>query len=71
MYFINSNISIYFRVNVKMKKPTLCFCFTGIVFNELNLTVSFLLIRKTWDANLLVRCGDGGILRNKEGMVLE
>ena len=31
------------------KKPTLCCCFTWILFIELNFTVAFLLIRKTWD----------------------
>ena len=40
---------MYFRVNLKMKKPTLCCCFTWIVFIKLNFTVAFLLIRKTWD----------------------
>ena len=40
---------MYFRVNLKMKKPTLCCCFTWIVFIELNFTVAFLLIRKTWN----------------------
>ena len=43
---------MYFRVNLKMKKPTLC-CFTWIVFTELNFTVAFLLIRKTWDARFV------------------
>ena len=38
-----------FRVKLKMKKAMLCCCFTWIVFIELNLTVVFLLIRKTWD----------------------
>ena len=38
---------MYFRVNLKMKKPTLCRCFTWIVFIELNFTVTFLLI--TWN----------------------
>ena len=42
---------MYFRVNLKMKKPTLlCCCFTWIAFIELNFTVAFLLIRKTWDS---------------------
>ena len=53
---------MYFRVNLKIKKPTLC-CFTWIVFNELNFTVAFLLKRKTWDdrfADKVVRGGDGG-----------
>ena len=40
---------MYFIVNLKMEKPMLCFCFTRIVFIELNFTVAFLLIRKTWD----------------------
>ena len=40
---------MYFRVNLKMKKPRLCCCFTWIVFIELNFTVAFLLIRKTWN----------------------
>ena len=47
MYFIIPHM--YFRVNLKMKKPTLCCCFTWIVFIELNFTVAFMLIRKTWD----------------------
>ena len=34
MYFIIP--CMYFRVNLKMKKPTLCCCFTWIVFIELN-----------------------------------
>ena len=32
-----------------MKKPTLCCSFMWIVFIEVNFTVAFLLIRKTWD----------------------
>ena len=40
---------MYFRVSLKMKKTTLCDCFTWIVFVELNFTVAFLLIRKTWE----------------------
>ena len=34
---------MYFRVNLKMKNPTIC-CFTKIAFPELNFTVAFLLI---------------------------
>ena len=37
---------MYFRVNVKKKKVTLLFY---IVFIELNFTVAFMLILKTWD----------------------
>ena len=40
---------MYFRVNLKMKKPTLCCCFVWIVFIELNFTVACQLTRKTWD----------------------
>ena len=36
---------MYFRVNVKMKKPTCCL-FTWIAFVKLNFTVACLLIKK-------------------------
>ena len=49
-----------------MKKPTLS-CFTWIVLIELNFTVPFLLIRKTWDDRFAVRWGGWGILRNGGG----
>ena len=49
--------SMYFRVNLKMKKPTLCYCFTWIVFIELNFTVEFLLIRKNWDDQFASKVG--------------
>ena len=39
---------MHFKVNVRMKKPTLCCCFIWIIFIELNFTVALLLIRKTW-----------------------
>ena len=48
-----------FGVNLKMKKPTLCCCFTWIVFIELNYTVGFLLIKKTWEERLLGKVGEG------------
>ena len=53
---------MYFRVNLKMKNPTLCCCFTWAVFIELNFTVAFLSIRKTWDDGFAgeVGRGDGG-----------
>ena len=50
---------MYFRVNLKMEKPMLCCCFTWIVFIELNFTVAFLLIRKTWDDRFTGKMGDG------------
>ena len=48
---------MYFRVNLKIKKPTLCCCFTWIVFIELNFTVAILLIRKTWDDGFASKVG--------------
>ena len=44
---------MHFRVNLKMKKQTLCRCFTWIVFIKLNFTVAFLLIKKTWDGRFI------------------
>ena len=40
---------MYFKVNLKLKKPTLCCFFTWVVIIKLNFTVAFLLIRKMWD----------------------
>ena len=57
---------MYFRVNLKMKKPKLCCCFTWTVFIELNCTVTFLLIRKTWDDQLV-----WGIFRNGGILLME
>ena len=54
---------MYFRVNLKMKKPTLCCHFTWIVFIELNLTIAFLLIRKSWDEQFASKKGGRWILR--------
>ena len=53
--------NMYFRLNLKIKKPTLCCCLTWIVFMELNFTVAFLLIRKTLEDPFADRWGDGGI----------
>ena len=47
-----------------MKQPTLCCYFTWVVFNELNFTVAFLLIRKTLDDKFPAKVGGWGILRN-------
>ena len=66
MYFIIP--SMHFRVNLEMKKPTLCFCFTWIVFIELNFTVALLLIRKTWDDRFVGKVGRWEILRNGENL---
>ena len=56
---------MYFRVNLKMKKPVLCCCFTWIVLIELNFTVAFLLKRKTWDDRFAGKVGRWVILRNR------
>ena len=59
---------MYFRVNLKMEKPTLYCCFTCIVFIELNFTVAFLLLRKTWDDRFAGKVGGGGMGDlNKQG----
>ena len=44
---------MYFRVNLKMRKPTLCCCFIWVAFIELNFIVACLLIRKTWDGRFV------------------
>ena len=56
--------SMYFRVNLKIKKPTVCCCFTWIAYIELNFRVGFLLIRKTWGCLFVSKVRRSGILRN-------
>ena len=52
---------MYFRLNLKIKKPMLCCCFTWIVFIELNFTVALLSIRENWDDAFAGKVGgDGG-----------
>ena len=51
---------MYFRLNLKIKKPTLCCCFTWIVFIELNSTVALLLIRENWDDAFAGKVGGEG-----------
>ena len=48
---------MYFRVNLKMKKTIVCCGFTWVVFIELNFTVAFLVIRKTWDDQFAGKVG--------------
>ena len=55
--------SMYFRVNLKAKKPMLC-CVTWIVFIELNFTVAFLFKRKTWGDRFACKGEEWGILRH-------
>ena len=53
---------MYFRVNLKIKKPLLCYCFTWIVFIELNFTVAVIEENLGWP---ICQYGGGwGILRN-------
>ena len=42
---LTQTLPMYFRVNLKMEKPTLHCSFTCIVFIELNFTVAMLQIR--------------------------
>ena len=51
---------MYFRVNLEIKKQTLYCCFTWIVVIELNFTVAFLLLRKTWADQFAGKVKDGG-----------
>ena len=55
---------MYSRVNLKMKKPTLCSHFTWTAFIELYFTVGFLLIWKIWKDQFAAKVGGWGILRN-------
>ena len=55
--------NIYFRVNLKMKKPALCCCFTWTVYIDLNFTVAFFLRRKTWNDRFAVRVAGWEILQ--------
>ena len=48
-----------FRVNLKIEKIILRCYFAWIVFIELDFTVAFMLIRKTWDG-FFFGDGDGG-----------
>ena len=63
---------MYFRVNLnsKLKKPMLYCCFTWIVFIELNFTVAFLLIRKTWNEQFVSKVGGMGDFKKWEILVM-
>ena len=52
---------------MKMKKLTLCCCFTWIVFIELNFTVTFLSIKTNWDDRFVGKVRGWGILKNRGG----
>ena len=60
---------MYFRVNLKMKMPTLCCCFTWIVFIKRNFTVVYLLIRKAWADRFAGKLGGGG-RGGEDGVIL-
>ena len=51
---------MYFRVNLKIEKPTLRCCFTWIVLIEPNFVVAFLSMRKTWDSRFVAKVGRDG-----------
>ena len=67
MYF-NINITTYFRVSLKMKKPMLC-CFKWIVFIKLDFAVPFLSIGKTQDDRFAGKGGRMGDFK-KWGQIL-
>ena len=56
---------MHFKVNLKMKKPTLRCWFTWVAFIELNFTLAFLLTRKAWGGRFIGKVGGWEILRNK------
>ena len=61
---------MYFRVTLKMKKPTSFCCFTWIALIELNSTVEFLFIRETWDDRFPGKVGWWEILRTEGERIL-
>ena len=61
---------MYFRVNLKMKKPTLYCSFAWIGFIKLNLKVAFLLLRRSGDGRFLGQVKGWGILRNRGILVM-
>ena len=62
---------MYFRLNLKIKKPMLCCCFTWIVFIELNFTVALLLIRENWDDAFAGKVGGmGDVKRLRRGILV-
>ena len=59
---------MYFKVNLKMKKPALLFCMDSI---EINFTVAFLLKRKTWEDRFAGKVGQGaGDFKKWEGILV-
>ena len=57
---------MYFRMNLKMKNPTLCCCFTCMKFIELNFTeLHFCQYGKLGMTNLLVRWGKMGDFKKR------
>ena len=62
---------MYSRVNLKMKKPTLCSHFTWTAFIELYFTVAFLLIWKIWKDQFAAKVGGMGDFKKLRGMILK
>ena len=71
MYFVNIIITqLLLQSELENEKGNLCCCFTWIVLTELNFTVAFLLIRKTWDDKFAGKVWGWWILRNGEILVM-
>ena len=71
MYIININITKHvLQSELENEKPTLCCCFTWMLFIELNFTVAFMLIRKTWEDRFADKVAGWGILKNGGMLVM-
>ena len=71
MYIININITKHvLQSELENEKPTLCCCFTWMLFIELNFTVAFMLIRKTWEDRFAGKVAGWGILKNGGMLVM-
>ena len=71
MYIININITKHvLQSELENEKPTLCCCFTWMLFIELNFTVAFMLIRKTWEDRFADKLAGWGILKNGGMLVM-
>ena len=71
MYIININITKHvLQIELENEKPTLCCCFTWMLFIELNFTVAFMLIRKTWEDRFAGKVAGWEILKNGGMLVM-
>ena len=67
MYFVDVNITWHVLYHERQNEKALCCCFTWIIFIELNFTVAFLVIRKTWEDRFASKMGGWRILRYTGG----